>query len=134
MTELLSLLTPIALLDSLSMLPVCIVPIIILLTSERAVFHSAMFLSGLLVVYIPFGLLLIFGIDIVFEAASRLINEWFIEKHYGIQVLLQLVIGIALLALGYLIAKKHTQKLEEQPKIIVTAGTAFSFAAFLMLS
>jgi len=134
MTELISLITPIALLDSLSMLPVCIVPIIILLTHERPVFHSSMFLLGLLVVYIPFGLLLILGVDIVFEAAGRLINEWFIEKHNGTQVLLQLVIGIALLALGYQIAKKHTQKLEEQPKVIVNARTAFTFAAILMLT
>ena len=134
MFELLAILTPIALLDSLSILPVCLVPIIILLTSERPVYFGSIFLLGILIVYLPFGLLLIFGFNLVFESAGQWISDWLKQEPNNFEIFLQLLIGLALIGGGYQIAKKHTQKLEEQPSIKITTRMTFSFSALLMLS
>lgn len=134
MSELLIILTPVALLDSLSILPVCLVPIIILLTSERPVFFTSIFFLGILIVYLPFGLLLIFGFNLVIESAGQWISHWLRQEPNSIELILQILIGLALIALGYQIAKKHTQKLEEQPSIRITARMTFTFSALLMLS
>ena len=134
MTELLAILTPIALLDSLSIIPVCIVPLIILLTSPRPYLYTLMFLLGLLVVYIPFGLLLSFGLDTTFNAIGQAIGDWLKQDPAAIELVFQFIIGIGLLILGYQIAKKHTQKLEQQPEIKVTASISFTFSAILMLT
>lgn len=134
MIELISIITPIALLDSLSLLPVCIIPIIILLTSERPVFYTNIFLLGILIVYIPFGLLLVFGFNLALEAAGQFISNWIKQEPNSADILLQLLIGLALIAWGYQIAKKHTHKLEEQPKIRITARMTFTFSSVLMIS
>lgn len=134
MIEILGFLTPVALLDSMSMLPVCILPIIVLLTSERPVYFTLVFISGILVVYIPFGLLLVFGFNVVIDAVSDYLNNWIRNEPDGIQLILQFIIGTALLVLGYRIAGKHTQKLEEEPKIIITTRLVFTFSAILMLT
>lgn len=134
MTELITIVTSIALLDSLSILPVCIIPIIILLTSDRPAYYTNIFLLGLLVVYIPFGLLLVFGFNAVLTAAGQLISDWIKQEPSSAEIFLQLFIGLALIGWGYQIAKKHIHKLEEKPEIKITARLTFTFSSLLMLS
>lgn len=134
MTELFAVLTSIALLDSLSILPVCLVPLIFLLTSPRPFIYTLTFLMGLLVVYIPFGLLLGFGLDTAFNTIGQVIGDWLKKDPAAIELVFQFIIGIGLLLLGYQIAKKHTQKLQQEPELKITARFAFTFSALLMLT
>lgn len=135
MTELLfAILAPIALIDSLSIIPVCLIPLIILLTSQRPVVNTAMFIIGIFVVYFPFGLLLVFGLSAVFDTVGEWISEWLNRKPEFIDLVAQFLIGIALLSLGRLIARKRVSKTTEQPVLVVTPMISFNFSALLMLS
>jgi len=85
-------------------------------------------------VYIPFGLLLVFGFNLAIEAAGQYISHWIKQDANSTGIILQLFIGLALIGLGYQIAKNHTHKLEEQPQIRITARMTFTFSSLLMLS
>jgi len=86
------------------------------------------------VVYIPFGILLTLGLDSTFDALSETVSDWIKQKPDCIDLLVQLVIGIAMLALGYHIARSRARKVAEDPNIKVTPMMAFSFSALLMIT
>lgn len=134
MTELLSIITPIALLDSMSIIPVCIVPIIFLLNSKRPVFFMLIFLLGIVIVYIPFGILTIYGLSSFIELVSDMFSRWLHHDKDIMSYLVQLVIGILILLLGYYVAKKRTDNLSHRPQIIITTLNTFTFSSVMTLS
>ena len=91
MTELFTVLVPIALIDSASLVPISILPLIILLTSQRPAINTLSFILGILVVYIPFGLLLTFGMNEVFDAVGQTVSEWINKKPDCIDLLVQFI-------------------------------------------
>ena len=68
MTTLLLVLTSIALLDSLSIIPLAVVPLAAILGGDRPVAGSVSFLCGIFAVYLAFGAVLLLGLDTLFDA------------------------------------------------------------------
>ena len=64
-------LTSIGLLDSTSMIPMSIVPIVILLSSKKPYLGSAAFLAGIFTTYFISGLLQVFGLNTAFDTGLK---------------------------------------------------------------
>lgn len=75
MTELLVLLSPISLADSLSVVPMCIVPLAVLLAGRQPLVGSTMFLAGVVIPYYAFGVLIALGLDRVFGQLEQLLKR-----------------------------------------------------------
>jgi cytochrome c biogenesis protein CcdA len=135
MKEVLVLITPIALLDSLSIVPVCVVPMISLLASKRPYAGAFAFILGIFVAYMVFGLLIFFGLDGVFNA----IREYFGHKWNHPDThdfVFEIALGVVMVAFGYRLVntrRGRTEKKRAQYDDLLTPGAAFSAAAMLVI-
>jgi hypothetical protein len=100
MTDLLLVLTPISLADSLSVVPMCIVPLAILLAGRRPLFGAGMFIAGVVIPYYGFGVLVAIGLDQVFDR----LHDYFSKHPDTLDLALQIAIGMALVFFGYRMA------------------------------
>ena len=98
MSALFFVLTPIALFDSTSFIPLCLVFLIALLAGPRPVLSSMAHIAGVLAINVLCGLLLLFGLQSVFDQinayAVRVWNDPSTEE-----LILQILLG--LLACGF---------------------------------
>ncbi len=76
MTTLLLILVPIALLDSASIVPLCVVPLATVVSGHRPALGALGFLSGVFVVYVAGGVVLLFGLDALFDALAPGLARW----------------------------------------------------------
>lgn len=100
MIALLLVLTPIALVDSLSVTPLSAVPLLAILGSRRPLLNSTSFLSGIFIPYLAIGVLALVGLSGLIDW----LNEWldaFLHRPDTLDMTLQLVIGVAMLAFGW---------------------------------
>ena len=117
MLDLLATLVPIALIDSLSLIPVAVVPLALLLGGRQPVAGALAFVAGVLVIYTPFGLLLTFGLDELFDALSAHFSAWWNRTPDFGEVVLEIVVGLLLLVAGQRICEKRgSQTDEERPR------------------
>ena len=112
MVELLIVLTPIGLLDSTSMIPMCIVILVVLLAGPSPLLSSSALIVGIFVTYVASGLLILLGLQGVFdEISAYTLRLW--KNPETEELIFQAVIGAVLLAFGVRIAtarKRHTEK------------------------
>jgi len=109
MTQLILVLTPIALLDSVSITPLGSIPLLAVLGSRRPVGNSVAFISGLIIPYLFFGLLLVFGLDGLFDALNVWLDKW-IRNPNTLDILLQIILGMVMLLFGFKLgATRETQ-------------------------
>ncbi|MDJ0684488.1 MAG: GAP family protein [Alphaproteobacteria bacterium] len=124
MAELLLVLTPIALLDSTSIIPICIVLLVLLLSGPSPLFRSTALLAGIFVTYLACGLLVLFGLQSVFDAvnayAVRLWRDPMTEE-----LIFQIFIGLVLVVLGLRMVRARGEQAEEKPPAAMNAGQAF---------
>ena len=117
MFELLLVLTPIGLLDSTSIVPLCLVFLIALLAGPRPLLASSLHLAGVFAVYFGCGLLLLFGLQAAFDEinayAVRLWNDPNTEE-----LILQIVLGLVACAFALRLAKPR----KTQPDRTAAAG------------
>jgi cytochrome c biogenesis protein CcdA len=133
MMTLLLILTPISLLDSLSVVPLCIVPLAILLGGKRPILGPVMLIAGIFVTYFPFGLLLIFGLDHVLDRINEIIAELWKEPD-TLDLILQIIIGLAMLIFGYRAANARESHGERDAQEGMTPTQAFMLGAMLNLT
>ena len=134
MVELLVILTPIGLLDSMSAVPFFILPMTILLGGNRPLLGSLMFIAGVFITYFPFGLLLLFGLDMVFDWLNATVAGFLSKEPDTLDLVLQLAIGLLMVVFGYRIAAARESRGERDGAAAVTPGAAFVLAALLNLS
>lgn len=107
MSALLLLLASIALLDSTSIVPLCIVPLAALLGAPRPLALGASFVGGIFSTMFGVGVLLVVGLDALFDAlgpaAARLWNEPKVPE-----LALQTAIGGALVAFGWRMRRRRS--------------------------
>lgn len=124
MANLVLLLTPIALLDSTSIIPLCIVILAILLAGPSPLFRSTALLAGIFVTYLACGLLILFGLRRVFDAInSYALRVW--QQPNTEELIFQIVIGLVLVVFGLRIVLARKRKAEKQAPAAYTAGQAF---------
>ena len=131
MFELLLVLTPIALLDSTSVVPIAFVPLLSLMGGKRPLTGPAMFIAGTFVTYAAAGLLLVMGLDWLFKA----MNEWF-ERVWNRpdtpDLMLQMVLGLLLIVLAMRIASARRRK-NTETRADMGPGAAFMTGAGLVI-
>ncbi len=124
MAELVLVLTPIALLDSTSIIPLCIVVLVILLGGPSPLFRSTALLAGIFVTYLVCGLLVLFGLQSVFDTINAYaLKVW--QDPNTEELIFQILIGFVLVVLGLRIARARKQQTEKKAPTAMTASRAF---------
>ncbi len=103
MSTLLLVLAAISLLDSMSMVPLCILPLAAVLGGSRPYLAATGFLAGIFLVYAGSGLVLLIGFDALFDALGPSLSRWWNNPNAP-ELLLQIVAGGVMLAFGWRLA------------------------------
>jgi threonine/homoserine/homoserine lactone efflux protein len=130
--SLLLVLAPIALVDSTSITPLCIVPLIMLLSKEHPVLRASAFLFGIFAAYLVAGLLALFGLQQVFEQLNAAVSAQ-LKNPNSLFLLAQIVIGACMLVFGSRMANARESKEDRRPTESVSASQAFIGGAMLTI-
>ena len=130
MIELLAILTPIALINSLWILPYGIIGIVSSLATPRPTLTASAFIAGIFLPHFLFGLLLAIGVDTAIEQATAWLRETWRDRDL-LLVLLQLVIGAVMVLFGYRLSytEPNVARLGGAPQIPMSPLRAFSVSA-----
>lgn len=124
MAELVLVLTPIALLDSTSIIPLCIVVLVILLGGTSPLFRSTALLAGIFITYLVCGLLVLFGLQSVFDTINAYALKVWQDPNIE-ELIFQIFIGLVLVVLGLRIVRDREQQTEKTAPTAMTASQAF---------
>ncbi len=124
MPELILVLTPIALMDSTSIIPLCIVFLVILLGGPSPLLRSTALVAGVFVTYLACGLLVLFGLQSVLDAINAYAMKVWKDPNTQ-ELIVQILIGFALLVAGLRIARAREQQTERKAPTEMTASQAF---------
>jgi len=128
MATLLALLTPIALINGLSTLPPSIAGVVASLGARQPYLTAIAFITGKFVPLFLFGLLFAIGLDTAFDRFTATAQgAW--RDPGALFVSLQLIIGAAMLALGYHLTRASDQRPDGKPTAGMTPMRVFSFVA-----
>ncbi len=135
MLELLALLIPMALVDSLSVLPVAVFPMILLVGGRRPIIGSLAFLAGLFLTYFPFGVLLFYGLDALFDSlAHHFVAWWYREPDLG-EIWLQILLGLIMIMYGRRLCEQSRKRAPRTGRRRdLSMGQAFSLGALINLT
>lgn len=115
MADLFLVLLPIALVDSISVTPIGLVPLIHILSGRRPQSAAMGLLSGLFLSYLIMALAFLFGLSAVLGKANTwLSHRW--KNPEPMDFAVEILIGLVLLAFGWPIAAKRKAKSEEKSK------------------
>jgi len=129
MIPLLYALTPISLIDSLSLLPFAVVVLAVLLSGPKPYLSSVSFLLGTVLSYFAAGVLIVFGLGELLQKFTTGIVHWF-NNPRAIDYILSMVVGVALILLGYRWAIARRKRAErKQVSAGMTPGSAFVMGA-----
>ncbi len=120
MLELILVLIPIALLDSTSIIPLCIVVLVMLLAGPNPVARSAAHVLGVFFVYFACGLLIMLGLQSAFDQINAYALRLWEFPSTG-ELIGQILIGILLLAFGLRIARGNKAQAETPVANTMTA-------------
>ncbi len=130
MLEPLAILTPIALLDSASIVPICIVILVVLLAGPHPVFRSCSLIFGIFAAYLTCGLLILLGLESVLEEISAYtLRLW--KNPETEEIILQILIGSVLCGLAVRMARSPKKRAEKPKSSGMTAAQAFAAGAAL---
>jgi len=123
--ELLITLTPISLIDSLSLLPFAAVVLMVLLSGPKPYLTSVSFLLGIVLAYLSCGTLIVYGLGEILQRVIASVVHWF-NNPSAIDYVLSMVVGTALILLGYRWAVARRKRAErKQVTSGMTTGAAF---------
>jgi hypothetical protein len=109
MFELLLTLTTISLLDSLSAVPIALIPLAIILNGRRPITGSLGFISGGFIVYFIFGIFILMGMDtLIDEYADRFIRYMKSEPDC-VELVIQILIGFIMIYFAWQFSRKAPQ-------------------------
>ncbi len=136
MLELLVLLIPVALVDSLSVWPACVVPMAIALGGPRPAATAFAFVSGIVAVYLPLGVGLALGLSSVIEAINERAREFWYHPD-TLDMWLGLAIGLVMMALGWKVGVARTNRAERASRAAppsLSPAAAFALGAGLTIA
>lgn len=124
MINLFLVLVPIALVDSSSIIPLCIVPLVILLGGPRPLGRSMSLLFGIFLTYIVVGLLILFGLQHAFDAIDDyMLRLW--QHPNSEELIFQILVGLVLVFFGFRMARGRQVRAKKPAPVSVSAGQAF---------
>ncbi len=132
MKTIILILTPISLVDSTSIIPLSILPLIILLSGRRPVLGSVAFLTGIFPTYLILGILILLGLSSVFDQINVHLTQ--IWKHPDtLYLILQIIIGVILLVFGFRRPRARDSRGDSGISESITPSKAFIIAAGLVI-
>ena len=114
MLELLITLTTISLLDSMSAVPIALIPLAIILNSQRPVTGSLSFISGGFIVYFIFGIFILLGMDSLINEYSDRFMLYIRSEPDRIELMIQIFLGVLMMFLGWHFSRKSPYQKEDK--------------------
>ncbi len=132
MKTIILILTPISLVDSTSIIPLSILPLIILLSGRRPVLGSVAFLTGIFATYLILGILIALGLGSMFDQINvYLLQIW---KHPDtLDLITQIIIGVILLVFGFRRPRARDSRGDSGISESITPPKAFIIASGLTI-
>ena len=130
---LLWVIAPIALLDSASMLPLCVVPLAAILGGKKPLLGASAFLGGIFLVYMGSGLVLLLALDALRDSLEPRLARWWTDPD-TFELLLQLATGLALLGFGWKLGRAREQRGDTNVSDGITPVRGFFLGASLTIA
>ena len=134
MLELLTTLLSIALIDSLSIIPVAAVPMTLLLAGKNPITGTLAFIGGIVLTYFPFGLMLLFGLDSIFDTLSERFAAWWNSEPDLGEIILEIIVGILLCISAFKLMRGKEAKQAPKGGSGMSPFKAFSLGALINIS
>ena len=109
MLELLLTLTTISLLDSMSAVPIALIPLAIILNGRTPVTGALGFISGGFVVYFLFGLLILMGLDSLIDKYAAQFILYMKSEPDCVELVIQIIIGFIMIFFAWQFSRKAPQ-------------------------
>ena len=132
MLEILGILTPIAVLDAASVIPVAIVPMAVFLATARPYLTSSGYVAGIFLPYVGFGVVIAFGLGWVIGGLNTWFQRFYAEPN-AMELLLQVVLGLAAVWFGARMLSEPSQRAVDKPQPEATPAEAFALGAGTIL-
>lgn len=110
MLELLLTLTTISLLDSMSAVPIALIPLAIILNGRTPVTGSLSFISGGFIVYFIFGLIILLGLDTLIDKYAARLILYMKSEPDCIELVIQIIIGFIMIYFAWQLSRKAPQE------------------------
>jgi len=130
--ELLGILTPIALLDAGSIIPVAVVPMAVFLATRRPYFTSLGYVAGIFLPYVGFGVVIAFGLGWVIDGLDAWFQRFYAEPNV-VELVTQIVLGVAAVWFGTRLLSEPSQQATDEPEREATPADAFALGAGTIL-
>ena len=124
MAALLLVLTSIALLDSISIIPLSIVALAVLLAGPKPLLTSFSFILGTFSVYVVTGLLLLVGLQSIFEEFDIYVQQLSGAPNTE-EIIFQIALGLLLCAFGLRLAKARRARSDKASAKVLSPARAF---------
>lgn len=132
MLGLLAVLASIALVDSLSIVPLCIVFLAVLLGGPKPYLGAASFLAGIYFSYVGAGLLILFGLEAVFDQLDAYLTRLWHQPDPE-EIALSIAVGVVLVYAAIRMARRGPADGESRAEVGMPPGKAFMTAVALNL-
>lgn len=132
MTDLIPILTVIALADSLSMVPLAALPMTIALGSDRPWALSGAFVAGVYAAYFACGIPLMVSAEIFFDLFGAYLSRLWNQPN-ALELAFQIFLGILLMLSPWLLRRSKDSQTKPNPKAAGSPTTLFVLGATLVL-
>jgi cytochrome c biogenesis protein CcdA len=132
MVTLLLILTPVALLDSISMIPLCVAPLAAILGGSRPTLGAVSFSGGIFLVYLGSGFLLLLGLDTLFNALGSGVSRW-LNQPNTLELLLQIAVGVVMVGFAWKLTKAREIHVDRGASGTISPSQGFVLGTVLTL-
>ncbi|GMR00915.1 MAG: hypothetical protein BMS9Abin19_0257 [Gammaproteobacteria bacterium] len=130
MFELLLTLTTISLLDSMSAVPIALIPLAIILNGRSPVTGSLGFISGGFIVYFIFGIFILLGLDTLIDEYAGKFIRYMKSEPDSIELVIQILIGFLMIYFAWQFSRKSPQDIKTKTyESDITPLQAFTLSA-----
>jgi len=130
MLELLLTLTTISLLDSMSAVPIALIPLAIILNGRSPVTGALSFISGGFIVYFIFGIFILLGLDSLIDEYADKFIRYMKSEPDSIELVIQIIIGFLMIYFAWQFSEKAPQNTKTKTyENNITPVQAFTLSA-----
>ena len=109
MFELLLTLTTISLLDSMSAVPIALIPLAVILNGRTPLTGAISFISGGFIVYFIFGLLILLGLDNLIDKYAEQFISYMKSEPDCVELIIQIIIGFIMIYFAWQFSRRAPQ-------------------------
>jgi len=132
MITLLLILAAIALLDSMSMVPLAVLPLTVALGSPRPLALAGAFVAGISAAYLVCGIPLLLGAEIFLDYFGAYLKRLWNQPN-ALELILQIILGALLILSAWYLRRSKKAKSDSDPVATTSPVAMFSLGATLML-